>query len=85
MIPPSLLVLKIGQRGRHISIPVFLLWPGALLLAPAVLIFGAVCAARTGRIRYMTAAPKFYSLVCALRGLDVDVNDRDDSVFISIR
>lgn len=85
MIPPALLQLKIGERRPRIIIPLFLLWPLAIILAPVVLIVCAFYAICTRQMNVLKTGLAFHSLVCSLRGLVVDVKSGEDSVFISIK
>jgi hypothetical protein len=85
MIPPSLVYLKIGRWKRMSILPVFLLWPLALLFAPIVILVSIVYALWTRRTRFLTSTGKLYALLCSLKGLNIDVKDRDDSIFISIK
>lgn len=83
MIPPSLLLLKIGKR--RIVIPLFLLWPLAILLAPIAIIVCITFAICTRQARCLTLVQKLYAMICALRGLEVDVNGKGNGVLISIK
>ncbi|MEN6357464.1 MAG: hypothetical protein ABFD83_10310 [Armatimonadota bacterium] len=83
MIPPILLRLKIGKR--RIVVPLFLLWPLAILLAPIAIIICITLAICNRQARYLTLLHKLYIMTCALRGLEIDVKDKEDVVLISIK
>ena len=76
MIPPSLLYLRIQKFG--LWLPLFLLWPLALILAPFVLIFGLI----SGKpLRFFVEA---YRLCCALRGTLINVEQPGQRIKIRI-
>lgn len=76
MIPPSLVYLRIQKFG--VWLPLFLLWPLALILAPFVLIASL----------FTRAPPSFfveaYRVCCALRGTLIDVEQPGQRIEIRI-
>lgn len=76
MIPPSLAYLRINGFG--IWLPLFLLWPIALLAAPILLIVSLFTRKPLG---FLTGS---YALACALRGTLIDVEQPDNIVKIRI-
>lgn len=85
MIPPVLLQLRIGERGRCLYIPLFLLWPFAIVIAPIAMVGCVIWAAVARRPQLLWAGLKVHNLVCSLRGLRIDVKDGKNSIFISIK
>jgi len=89
--PPLVLRVRVVEDGRRkvrLWIPLFLLWPGVLLLLVALAPFAVVAALvlwrkGTGR-RILLAAPLCVDALCAMRGLEVNVVDKDDRVYVSI-
>ncbi len=89
--PPSVLRLQLkdGSRDFGIWLPLFVIWPflllAALVLAPIVLAL-AVVIWWTGWGRPMLySGPIFFAMFCALRGLEIDVRDRNQHVHLSFR
>ncbi len=81
MIPPLVArILVRDDSSINLWIPLFLLWillaPIAILLLPFVLIF-FVC---TKGLRGLSAIWLFYQCLCALRGLDVNVQSPGSTV-----
>lgn len=75
---PSLLMIRVGERGRiPIALPVFLLWPflalGALLVGLGTL--GTSRASQLGR--RMRAGWLALQAVGQLRGLKIDVTEKN--------
>lgn len=89
---PCLIRLKIYSPQHHINLwlPLFLAWLllAALLIAlsPLLLIL-AVILWFMGWEEYLFAlGPAFYRCLCALNGLEVDVNNKNgEKVFISFQ
>jgi len=81
MIPPTLLRLHIaqtGNRGFRLWFPLILLWPLFLLFLPLVLLAGLFT------FHPLRFTAEIYQLLCALRGLMVDVRQPDNIVKIHI-
>lgn len=76
MIPPSLLYLRIQRVG--LWLPLFLLWPLALLLAPLVLVFGLFS---RKPLRFWIEGWRF---TCALRGTLIEVEQPGQRIKIKI-
>lgn len=76
MIPPALLVLRVGRVW--LPLPIFLLWPLVLI---AWIVVGALWLLwglpRRGRLRMML---NLLAALNALRGLSVDVRGDDENV-----
>ena len=89
--PPSVLRVEIKQESTHFNLwlPLFVIWPflllAALVLAPLVLAL-AIVLWWTGWGRPMLySGPIFFAVFCALRGLEIDVQNRDKHVHLSFR
>jgi hypothetical protein len=89
MIPPLFLTVRIrepGRRGFRLWLPLLLLWPillPLLLLAAAfMLLVGALL---FSPLRAWRAVAATYEMICAFRGLTVDVRSREETVLIQIR
>ena len=89
--PPSVLRVEIKNKSHDFSLwlPLFVIWPflllAALVLAPLVLAL-AIVLWWTGWGRPMLySGPMFFSVFCALRGLEIDVQKRDKRVHLSFR
>lgn len=87
IFPPSIArihVIDDGKRAVNLWLPLILLWPLALALmtalAPMVLII-ALCAPPYRRTLLLTG-PYLFGLLCAVRGLHVNVKDDDTRVNI---
>ena len=94
MWPPSILHIRVPRSGRrdlNLWLPVFLIWPFALLLGvlaiPLVVVTCVVCMC-VGKARLcrtiLTAGPRFFALFCSLRGLSVRVGEPDGEVNIAL-
>ena len=90
MWPPSILRLRIAQKGRrgfHLWIPLFLFWPLIVvvpLLAPVVIAASPKIRRRTGLKSLLFSGPYLLAAICATRGLRVDVRDSQDRVSIAL-
>ena len=89
--PPSVLrvELKDASRDFRIWLPLFVIWPFLLLvavvLAPIVLAL-AIVIWWTGWGRPMIKSGlAFYGIICALKGLEIDVRKRKKHVHLSFR
>lgn len=76
MIPPSLLYLRIGAFG--LWLPLFLLWPLGLLLAP-ILLLVSLFSGKPYRF-----AVEAYRLCCAFRGTRVDIEQPGQRINIKV-
>jgi hypothetical protein len=76
VIPPMVMWLKIQWFG--IWVPLFLLWPIVLVLLLLILPLVFVGMAIAGRISRFWVAVRLvlaaYAMVCALRGLQIDIH-----------
>ena len=90
MFPPSVLRLRVAEHGQkkiRLWVPLFLLWPIAIvfvvLLTPLVLIAALVMWNRDeGRI-LLRLGPRLFELLCAMRGLKVHVENPKEQVYIT--
>jgi hypothetical protein len=88
--PPMLMNIKVQNEERDFGLwlPLFLLWPLALvvliILSPLILI-GVLILWPSGwgkwALQVLGAA---FSISCSMRGLEVDVEHRDQVVYISV-
>jgi hypothetical protein len=86
-MPPFIMRMKIADKQRHhlnLWIPVCIFWliAGliALALSPLVLLLVLILWP-TGWGRFLwELGPRFYALLCALKGLEVNVRGRDQVV-----
>jgi len=89
MFPPLWFRIKIRQtEGRNFGLwlPLFLLWPivliVAIILLPIILLV-SICQFLTGnRQPLILALPRFISVICALRGMKVDLQSPDETVYV---
>jgi hypothetical protein len=77
MIPPVFMRLRVNGFG--IRLPVVLLWPLLLLLAPIVFLLGLLT------LQPLYALEVYYGLLCSLRGLQVYVNQPGSIVELQLR
>jgi hypothetical protein len=91
MLPPTVIRIRVIERGKKtigLWLPAFLLWPVGLILSIAVVPFLALAAAisvlSVSTRRKLASVWLFVVLVCSLRGLTIDIHDRDDKVFVQI-
>jgi len=90
ILPPSFLRVKVQQESRNISLwfPLFVIWPflalAALALAPVVVTLGIVFWWTGWGKPMLYSLPLFFSMFCALRGLEVDVQQPNQHIYISI-
>ena len=88
ILPPSILRLRV-QNEQHrfgLWLPLILIWPlivlAALVLAPLVLVLAIVLwPAGWGR-PLLLAGPRLFGLFCALRGLEVRVEQPKERVIV---
>ena len=91
IIPPMLLRVRVqsGRRRFGVWLPLFLLWPPVFLLALALFPLLLALAVLLwpwgwGRTLLLTG-PAIFRMVCALRGLLIDVHTPPEQVYISFR
>jgi len=87
--PPSVLRVELESESRNFRfwLPLFAIWPlvllAALVSAPIVLAL-AIVFWWTGWGRPMLhSGPVFFAMFCALRGLEIDVRNRNKHVHLS--
>lgn len=91
MRPPLFLRLRFQgrRRGFGLWLPLFLIWPlflvGALLLLPLVLLAAIILFPFGWSLTVLMFGPLVLRLLCALRGLQADVRDGKEQVYISFR
>jgi hypothetical protein len=85
-IPPLLMRMKLIDRQHHVNlwIPLFLVWLTAVLLAlalsPLILLLVLVLWP-TGWGKFLWQfGPRFYSLLCALRDLEINIQGKNQVV-----
>jgi hypothetical protein len=88
-IPPCLLYLRINNEEHHFGLwlPLFLAWIilAALLIAllPIFLIVLIVSFAAGWGEFFLKLGPQLYNVLCALKGLKVDVDRTNEKVEIT--
>ena len=91
MCPPMIMSIRIRKPRTHFTIwlPFFLILPIllviALLLAPFVLVLALALWHRGWGKPLILAAPLIYNVICAMRGMKVDVKDHSEHVRISVK
>ncbi len=91
MFPPSILRLRIHNQQHHFSLwlPLFLLWPLllvlGLLLLPLLLIAAVILSYRGWGIPLLLLGPTIFGLLCAMRGLKVEIGKNSEQAFISLQ
>jgi hypothetical protein len=91
MRPPLFLRVRFHgkRRGFGLWLPLFLIWPlflvGALLLLPLVLLAAIILLPFGWSLTVLMFGPLVLRVLCALRGLHVDVQDGREKVYISFR
>ncbi len=91
MYPPCVLRLRIHNQRRHLSLwlPLFLVFLPvavfALILLPLVLIAAVALWYRGWGKAVLLAGPAAYGLLCATRGLEIEVSKPSERVLISFR
>jgi len=91
MCPPSILRVRIQNRRRRFGLwlPLFLIWPVIMVLGLVLLPLLLICAVFLwpfgwGRL-LLFGGPVIFSLLCALRGLKVEVNQSSGQVLVSFQ
>jgi galactitol-specific phosphotransferase system IIC component len=91
MRPPLFLRVRFHgkRRGFGLWLPLFLIWPlflaGALLLLPLVLLAAIILFPFGWSLTVLMFGPLVLRVLCALRGLHVDIRDNKEQVYISFR
>ncbi len=88
--PPMIIRLRMkknGSRGFRLCLPMLLIYIPlfliGLILLPLILIV-AILMLPWGGWRFMLFYPRFYALLCALKELEVDIEDKEQIFFISL-
>ena len=90
-LPPLLMRLRVSKgRGRiSLWIPLFLIWPTvlaiAIVLAPLMIIAAIITWPVGWGKSFLLAGPTIGRCVCALHGLEVDVQEGDQVFLISFK
>lgn len=91
MWPPSVLRIRLAEgrkKGVNLWLPVFLLWPFLaviLLFMPLAMTIGLFLPRRSAARVVLLGSPRILAVVCALRGLEVRVEDSEDRVLVIVR
>lgn len=91
IFPPSILQLSIRREGHRIglSLPLVLIWPVFLVLALAIVPLVLVAAAVLWPIGWgrslLLAGPAVFRIFCSLRGLEVNLQDESQIVYVRFR
>jgi hypothetical protein len=89
MIPPLWMSVSVrpgsrgGARAFRLWLPLFLLWLLAFFILPLLLVAFVLFAVLFGP-RTFTAVAEVYRMLCALRGLRVDVDGPDERVRVRV-
>ena len=89
MIPPMIMRIGIGNVKYGLPLPLFLLWPFVIALF-VPLFFVLLLAWLTGRlIEKRLPSPVtlllFWQLICAAKGLLIQVKDKEDSFVFELK
>ena len=88
--PPSILRVAVKDESRDFSfwLPLFVIWPFVLLaaiaLAPVILALAIIFWWTGWGKTMLRCIPMFFAVFCALRGLEIDVQNRGKHVQISV-
>ena len=92
MLPPMIMRLRIGQeghRGFSLWLPLFLILPIVLLFALAAYVLalaGAILLLRWRWVPFIFISPLYiYRCICALKGLQVNVEKPSEHVLIRFK
>ncbi len=91
MIPPLFLRVRVhsGRRRFGVWLPLFLIWAPIFLLGlalfPLVLVLALVLWPWGWGKPLVLAGPALFRIVCALRGLLIDVHSPPQQVYIAFR
>lgn len=89
--PPMVMRLGFGRRDGKFKLwfPLFILYPfvvvSLLLMTPFLLLAALVLWNCGWGKPFLLFIPVLFGLVWALRGLEIDINDKGEKVFISIK
>ena len=89
--PPMFIKLEFGKRDGKFKLwfPLFVLFPFLfvilLLMAPFLLLAALVLWSFGWGKPFLLFIPVLLGLLWALRGLEIDINDKGQKVFISIK
>jgi len=89
--PPMFIKLEFGKRDGKFKLwfPLFILFPFLfvmlLLMAPFLLLAALVLWSFGWGKPFLLFIPVLLGLLWALRGLEIDINDKGQKVFISIK
>ncbi len=91
MLPPAMLRILVVEDGRkkfRFWAPIFLLWPGLVVLAvvsiPLVLVLLLISLWSSNVRAVLRSTMLACRAVCALRGLKIEVDDDKDKILISV-
>ena len=88
-IPPCLIHVRIHKRQHNFGLwlPLFLAWlivaVFALALLPVFLILLLLCWSSGWGKLILLLGPRIYSMLCALKGLKLDINRQSEQVVVS--
>ena len=91
IFPPSILRLSVRGEGHRFGLwlPLILIWPVffvlALVLAPLVLVTAAVLWPMGWGRPLLLAGPAIFRICCSLRGLEINVQDDSQIVYVNFR
>ena len=89
--PPSVLRIEIKNESKDFNLwlPLFAIWPfvllAAIVLSPVVVALAFVFWWTGWGKPMLYSVPMFFAVLCALRGLDVDVRKSDEHVHLSFQ
>jgi hypothetical protein len=88
--PPMLLRLNIsGKRRFSLWLPLFLLWPVVtalvIALAPLVLLAALILRPFVWGKLLLLSGPMLFGVLCALRGLELELNQGNRLMLVSFR
>ena len=90
--PPMIIRLRMkkkGSRGIRLCLPMILVYIPLFLLAiillPILLIATILMLPWGWGWRILLLYPRFYALLCALKELEVDVEDKEQRFYISLK
>ena len=88
MFPPSILRIRVLDDHKRVNlwIPLVLIWPLAVaiyvLLLPAIIAAAMLTWHRGWGRRILLSGPAVFHLYCALRGLEINTNEPNQSVLV---
>lgn len=88
ILPPSILRIRLRRRkrrGLNLILPLILIWPIVLALALVLWPVALVVAAHYGKLRAaVRVLPRVFLVMCALRGLRIDLADAEERMLVYI-